>query len=129
LENTMKSATKKKNDTAVLRIEGEMSIYRATELKEALLAPLASASALEVDLSGVTEIDTAGLQLLMLAKIVALARGCELRLLAHSPAVLDVLELLSLTGYFGDQIVMPSRAAAGSSAGSSNTSGRAAHGT
>ncbi len=123
----MKSATKKKNNAAMLRIEGEMTIYRSAELKEALLAPLASANALEVDLSGVTEIDTAGVQLLMLAKIVALARDSALRLVAHSPAVLDVLELLSLTGYFGDQIVLSSRA--GASAGSANASGRSAHGT
>lgn len=121
----MTSSTTQKRDAAVLRIEGEMTIYRSAELKDLLLAPLAYDKALDVDLSGVTEIDTAGVQVLMVAKIVALARGCELRLHAHSAALLETLELLNLTGYFGDPIVMASRGAAGSS---SSSSARSAHG-
>ena len=100
-----------------LRIEGDMNIYRAAELKEVLLAPLASASTLEVDLSGVTEIDTSGLQLLMLAKKTAQAAGGELRLTGHSAAVVDVFELLNLGALFGDPLVIAPRA-------SSNTSPR-----
>jgi len=97
------------NDTHILRIEGELTIFRAMELKLALLPvpPLT-----EIDLSGVTEIDTAGVQLLMLAKKTALAEGRELRLLAHSPAVIEVFELLNVAAYFGDPLVMDSRAPA-----------------
>ena len=94
-----------------LRIDGELNIYRATELKELLLTPLYQGISLEVDLSGVSEIDTAGLQLLMLAKRTAREHGCDLRLAAHSPAVLDVFELLDLAGLFGDPLLMPARAA------------------
>ena len=107
----MTAAREKKSVSAVLRIEGEMSIYRAAELKQSLLAPLEQAGVLEVDLSGVTELDTAGVQLLMLAKRAAQAKQCELRLSAHSPAVLDVFELLNLAAYFGDQLVIQSCAA------------------
>lgn len=98
-------------DTRVLRIQGELTIYRAEELKQTLLAALVGASTLEVDLSGVTEIDTAGVQLLMLAKKAAQARQRELRLVAHSPAVTDVFELLNLAAYFNDPLIMTSRAA------------------
>lgn len=93
-------------DTNLLRIEGELTIFRAMELKPALLSvpPLT-----DIDLSGVTEIDTAGVQLLMLAKKTALAEGRELHLLGHSPAVLDVFELLNVAAYFGDPLVMDSR--------------------
>jgi anti-anti-sigma regulatory factor len=56
--------------TNILRIEGELTIFRAMELKPVLLAvPPVD----EVDLSGVTDLDTAGVQLLMLAKKTALA--------------------------------------------------------
>ena len=94
-------------DGQVLRIDGELTIYRAQELKQALLADPAP---VEIDLSGVTEIDTAGLQLLILAKKTALAKQRTLRLVAHSPAVIEVIELLNLAAYFGDPLVIASRA-------------------
>jgi anti-sigma B factor antagonist len=90
----------------VLRVEGEMTIYRAAELKSTLLAPIGTASSLDIDLSGVADIDCAGVQLLMLAKKTAQQRNCELRLMGHSPAVAEAFELLNLAGYFGDPIVI-----------------------
>lgn len=93
--------------TACLPIEGEMTIYRAAELKQALLEALNGATALEVDLHGVTEIDSAGIQLLMLTKATGQANACEVRLLNHSPAVLEVFELLDLAAHFGDPLLMP----------------------
>lgn len=95
------------NAGALLRVQGELNIYRAVELKEALLTRLAPSLALQVDLSGVTELDTAGLQVLMLAKNTARSLGGDLNLVAHSPAVVDVLELLNLSSWFGDQLVIP----------------------
>jgi len=89
-----------------LSIEGEITIFRAQELKPVLLA---SSPHLELDLSGVTEIDTAGVQLLMLAKKTALAEQRELRLVGHSPAVIEVFELLNVAAYFGDPLVMTAR--------------------
>lgn len=90
-----------------LRIEGELSIYRATELKQALFD---EPRPVEIDLSAVTEIDTVGVQLLMLAKKTALAEHRELRLVAHSPAVTEIFELLDLAPYFDDPVVMDQRA-------------------
>ena len=92
--------------TCSLRIEGEMTIYRALELKQALLAGLDESDALEVDLAAVTELDTSGVQILLLAKRAAHARQRELRLVAHSPQVLEVFDLLNLTAHFGDPLVM-----------------------
>lgn len=90
-----------------LRIEGEMTIYQAVELKETLLSALKGASTLEIDLHGVTEIDSAGVQLLMMAKREAHARGGKLRLSRHSPAVLDVFQMMDLAAHFGDSLLMP----------------------
>ncbi len=86
--------------TAALRLDGELTIYRAAELKELLLAALEGGATLELDLGGVTELDSAGVQVLMLARQAAHSAGGALRLLAHSPAVLEVLELLDLVAWF-----------------------------
>ena len=113
----MKSGQKPTRNPSVLRIEGELTIFRAHELKTALLTePMPQ----EIDLSGVSELDSAGVQLLILAKKTALAQQRELHLTAHSAAVIEVFELLNLASYFGDPLVMPSRAdsAAGRAANS-----------
>lgn len=89
-----------------LRIEGELTIYRAAELKATLLDAVVSHPAVEIDLSAVSEFDTAGVQLLMAAKRAAAARETTLRLVGHSTPVLDVFELLDLSGHFGDPIVL-----------------------
>jgi anti-sigma B factor antagonist len=91
---------------AVIFIEGELTIYRAHELKQLLLRRLVPDGVVEVDLGGVTEMDSAGLQLLLLAKRTARLERCELRLVAHSPAVLALFELLNLGPLFGDPLVM-----------------------
>lgn len=87
----------------VLRLEGELTIFRAAELKPVLLADPAPQ---ELDLSGVTELDCAGLQLLLLAKKEALAARRDFKLTGHSPSVLEVFDLLNVAGYFGDALVM-----------------------
>jgi anti-anti-sigma factor len=103
------------NETSVqqveLQIEGELSIYRADELKRALIEVLQSDVRMVVNLAAVTELDTCGLQLLMLAKRSAAKLGCELQLVAHSPAVLEVFELLNVAAFFGDHLVIPPSAA------------------
>jgi anti-anti-sigma factor len=85
-----------------------MTIYTALELKGWLLAPLNQCSELEIDLAGVSEIDSAGLQLLVLTKNEARARGKTLRISGHSPAVLELLDLCNLEGFFGDPVLIRS---------------------
>lgn len=101
--------TKKKTEDCTMCIAGELTIFRAAELMPQLLA---SPPPQELDLSGVTEIDTAGLQLLMLAKKRAQLEQRPLHLVAHSAAVTDVFELLNVAAYFGDPLVVPPRASA-----------------
>lgn len=107
-----------------LRIEGELTIFRAMELKPVLLADPPPS---EIDLSGVTEMDSAGVQLLMLAKKTALTEGRSLRLMAHSPPVIEVFELLNIAGYFDDPLVMDSRASAASGRASGSTKARSSN--
>ena len=103
----MPSAKKAAAAPSTLHIKGEMSIYRAHELKDSVLGALGQAAAeLELNLADVTELDTAGIQILMLAKRQAQVAHKILRLSAHSPAVLEAFEVLNLAAYFGDPLVM-----------------------
>lgn len=90
-----------------LAIQGEMGIYGAAERTRDLLAQLAACAELELDLSGVEEMDSAGLQVLLVVKAEAQATGKPLRLLNHSRAVFEVLELLRMQDHFGDPVVIP----------------------
>jgi anti-sigma B factor antagonist len=90
-----------------LRIEGEMTIYTAVEHKAALLDRLNACDELELDLSAVGELDSAGLQLLLVLKREADAQGRMLRLVQHSRALVEVWELLNMQAHFGDPVVIP----------------------
>ena len=52
------------------------------------------------------ELDTAGVQLLAWIKQEAKRRGKPLTLSAHSPAVVEVFDLLQVAGLFGDPILL-----------------------
>ena len=97
-----------------IELSGEMVVGRAAELRDVLLAALACDGALDVDLAQVTEIDSTGVQLLVAAKLEASARGSSLQFVEHSPTVLEVLDLLDLTAYFGDPVLLQAGTAKGS---------------
>jgi anti-sigma B factor antagonist len=95
------------NSTTPLRLEGELTVYRAQELQRTLLDALAGAATLEIDLHAVTEMDSAGVQLLIAAKCAAVAADKTLRLVDHSPAVVEVFRLFDLAALFGDPPLLP----------------------
>jgi len=79
-----------------LRIDGEMTIYSAAALAERIAAAISGADGeVRLDLSQVTEIDTAGLQLLLMARKLARPRG-GLALVTPSPRVQALLRLCGL---------------------------------
>ncbi len=71
-----------------------MTIYRAAELKDAVLAALGEAQALDIDLQQVEEIDSVGIQVLLLARAEAGRQDKSLRLAGHSATVRDAFALL-----------------------------------
>ena len=92
-----------------LLVDGEMTVYTCGELKPLLLQELtAHPDAAELDLSGVGEIDTAGLQLLLAARRHASDAGRKLCLGKLSRAVTEVLELCWL-----DATLLPREVATG----------------
>lgn len=83
-------------------IDGEMTIYNAAELKRKLAAVLEDARGLEIHLGQVTEIDSAGIQLLMLTKKAREARQLATSLVEYSEEVLAALNTMGLVPYFGE---------------------------
>jgi len=83
------------------RIAGEMNIYRAGELRQALREAFAHSERCEFDLSDVSEIDTSGVQLIVAARKSASDAGKVFRIVAASAAVTDALELLGLAACLG----------------------------
>ncbi|WP_051452941.1 STAS domain-containing protein [Dechloromonas agitata] len=79
-----------------LRIETEMSIYQAEALKALLLAAIRRNGTLALDLGAVTEIDSSGIQLLMLAWREAGRLGARIGIIACSDAVRRLLEAFGL---------------------------------
>lgn len=107
LEKTLSIKVKQQdNQLTQLSIDNEMTIYTALELKQPLADYLKTNKDIQIDLSGVTEIDCAGLQLLLFLKREAIERQIKLTLVQHSQAVVEVLELLNLGNHFGDPIVI-----------------------
>jgi anti-sigma B factor antagonist len=90
-------------DTPVrsLGLAGELTIQTAAEEKAGLLAFLdvtaAQACDVELNLADITELDTAGVQLLLMAKREARAQGRRLWLSEPSQTVVDVLGIAHLT--------------------------------
>ena len=92
-----------------ITINEDMTIYNAAAQKPMLLEALADCQELDLDLSQVSEMDTAGFQVLLLAKREALKANKTVRLTAHSKAVTELLDLYNMGSYFGDPMVIPAK--------------------
>lgn len=90
-----------------LALCGDLTIYHVAELKPRLIEGIRSGSVLELDLSQVGEMDTAGLQLLALAKRESRKLDHALYIVGHSPAVREGIEFFNMAAFFGDPLVIP----------------------
>jgi len=94
------------NGQAALKLTGVLTIYTVAQAKVEIPAHLAKHGAQVLDLSGLEELDTAGVQLLLWLKREAASHATSLGLAHHSPIVVEVLDLLKLTATFGDPILL-----------------------
>ena len=90
-----------------LALDADLTIYHAESHKKALLDALAQGARIELDLSAVGDIDTAGLQLLILVKREAREQGKQLVITGHSTAVRQAIDFCNLAAAFGDPMVIP----------------------
>ncbi|TAH52003.1 MAG: anti-sigma factor antagonist [Betaproteobacteria bacterium] len=107
------AARRKKNtdhNADRLAIGEDLTIYHAASQKSQFIDALVAASGhLDIDLSGVAEIDTAGFQLLMLVKREARRLGKEARIVAHSEAVRELIDFYNVAAEFGDPLLIPAQ--------------------
>jgi anti-anti-sigma factor len=94
------------NKQARVMLSGELTIYTASQAKAEIPPHLEQSEGVELDLSQVEELDTAGVQVLLWLKRCAATKGQSLPFVYHSPAVLAVLDLLELGSTFGDPILL-----------------------
>lgn len=89
--------------TARVLLSGELTIYSVADIKAGLTDVMNHADQIEVDLSGVTEVDTAGLQLMLIAKR---NPGKQVVFAKHTAALLRLVDLANLGHALGDQMVL-----------------------
>lgn len=94
------AAAKKKNTMTRIQLEGELTIYTAAELKEKIASALQAGQPIEIDLSQIGEMDTAGLQLLLLAQRESATRKLPITFVEPSQAVTDTLQLCGMSDHF-----------------------------
>ena len=76
--------------------DDELTIVTVAEHRERLLAALRDASGVRVELSGISDLDTAGLQVLLLARDEGARQHVPVEFADPSPAVAEVLALTRL---------------------------------
>lgn len=88
-------------------LTGKLTIYEVAEMKPVLMAWLAqSKSRLEIDLAGIDEIDSAGVQLLALLKQESQHHGKTLGLHNHAQPVQRIFVRMGVVSLFGDPLVL-----------------------
>jgi anti-anti-sigma regulatory factor len=88
-------------------VDGELTIYTVSELKESFLPLFKNNKNFEINLAAVTEVDGAGVQFLMALKSMsAKADDMAIKFVAHSEPVVDALELLDLSVQFADPVLI-----------------------
>jgi anti-anti-sigma regulatory factor len=81
--------------------EGEMTVGRTAELSNAIGAALYCGQDVEINLSRVTKLDAAGLQLMLSAKLDSILRDTQVSFVDHSPAVRKMLDICDSGNFFG----------------------------
>jgi ABC-type transporter Mla MlaB component len=90
-----------------LAVEQDLTIYHAAQHKLDWLTALDACEVLELDLAGVGEVDTSGVQLLLMIKQEAARQNKRAPIVAHSAAVQEVIDFCNLAARLGDPILIP----------------------
>lgn len=84
---------KSDNNTVILSLAGALTIYTVSKLKEILMKELSAFSGLVMDLEGIDDADSAGLQLLLFLKREAESAGKVVMINRASARLNSILSL------------------------------------
>ena len=82
-----------KDGTASMLLDGDLTIYTVNEIKNDLAATMESSSKIDIDLSGISHIDTAGFQLLIAAKKTAEKKQLPVEIIKYSTEARNIFNL------------------------------------
>lgn len=85
-----------------LVLDGDLTVFAAAEVKERLLNALELNPNLTLDASAVSEVDGAGIQLLIAAKLEAQQRGGSMTLQDTSAQLQEAIDLIDMRIELGD---------------------------
>lgn len=86
--------------STALILDADLTVFAVAAIKDRLLAALQQDMQLVIDANAVSEVDGAGLQLLIAACKEAQQRGGSLTLQSPSPQMLEALRLIDLSADF-----------------------------
>ena len=89
-----------KNSECHICMESEMTIYQAQQINTTLKQHIARCKKIELSLDAVNELDTAGVQTLLMAKRAADKEGKGFCITSCSETVTEVFELLNIAHEF-----------------------------
>ena len=89
-----------KDKTLLLRVTGDMTAYSAQEIKEGVVEKILKADRVELDLSDVEDMDSAGFQLMYAIKKHADSRQMELKLDTYSSVVMTCMKTYNMLAQF-----------------------------
>lgn len=92
--------TQKAEGSCELSVEGELTIYRATEFHELLKEKQEQFQTIRLDMEHVSEFDTACFQVVLYHKLRSLENNKNLILVNASEPVLDLFKMFGVRGIF-----------------------------
>lgn len=91
-----------KDGVSRIRLNGELTIYSAVELRDQLLGSIGAARGVELDLSEVSELDSAGVQVLCAFRSLLLASERDLHVVGMNDGIRRIFNLMGLESRFID---------------------------
>ena len=93
-------STEEKDDATVVHVDGDLDVYTAPRLKEALEEAVTEGGRLVIDLSGVQFIDSTALGVLVGALQLSESKDGDFRLVIGDPFLLKIFRITGFDGMF-----------------------------
>ena len=93
-------STDEKNNATVVHVDGDLDVYTAPRLKEALEEAVTESGRLVLDLSGVQFIDSTALGVLAGALQLSQSKDGDFRLVTGDPFLLKIFRITGFDGMF-----------------------------